>query len=46
LQGRQHTWFVGGLMNFESVEATAAFALQSMSAWVEGFVAPTNGLTD
>ena len=33
LQGQQHTWFVGGLMNFESVEATAAFARQSMSAW-------------
>ena len=28
LQGQQNTWFIGGLMNFESVEGTAAYALQ------------------
>jgi hypothetical protein len=26
LQGQNNTWYVGGLMNFETVEGTAAFA--------------------
>jgi hypothetical protein len=34
LQGRGNCWFVGGLMNFESVEGTAAFAKSCISALV------------